>query len=493
MDLYFTDVFRVSPKALERYGAFNISLVSDLPLFVDPFLIFNSRKPKYRKLHKGIVRYLQFLYKKAKSQSLTPGLITAWYRFPEISENWLGFSETGNKGRGLGGKFADALHGNLGTLFHGLNESKITRDVHLEKLCLVSDRVGRDNISDFTTNLIHGYLLEYTQAFAKKHVDKSLRRVVSVPKARFNYSTQSWEPRSFDLPSHDGHHVLLTPRDLLTKGDTWINSADLYDEFDRVPDAIPNEQLRQQVSNYFRQLLPKPAKGKKRRKPRKSEHDAAVRGTLLRFPELIDYYIRSKENRGSEARRVSGERVTLSNQLYVEQISRLRDLLSRETPFYAGNVRSYEEAHKRAMFLKDVIENKGGHRLFYVKGKPIERESDLQILYRMTWYGASFDVTREANDGRGPVDFKVSKGAVDKSLVEMKLASNSSLERNLRNQVAVYEKASDAKRSVKVILCFTAADQKRVAAVLKKLNIDGDTSIVVIDGRIDNKPSGSKA
>ena len=46
MDLYFSDVFKVSPTILERYGAFNISLVSDLPLFVNPFLVFNSRNNK---------------------------------------------------------------------------------------------------------------------------------------------------------------------------------------------------------------------------------------------------------------------------------------------------------------------------------------------------------------------------------------------------------------------------------------------------------------
>jgi len=39
----------------------------------------------------------------------------------------------------------------------------------------------------------------------------------------------------------------------------------------------------------------------------------------------------------------------------------------------------------------------------------IEGESDLQILYRLTWYGTTRDVTREANDGRGPADFKISR------------------------------------------------------------------------------------
>src|SRR5262249_2908532 len=143
IELYFSDAFKVNPRVIEGYGAFNISLVADLPLFVDPFLIFNSRRPVYRTLHKEIVKYLQFLYANAPSQKLDAGLIAAWYRFPEIEQNWLGFSATGNHGRGLGSKFAGALHENLGVLFAGLNEAHITKDVHLEKLCLVSERVGK--------------------------------------------------------------------------------------------------------------------------------------------------------------------------------------------------------------------------------------------------------------------------------------------------------------------------------------------------------------
>jgi len=32
MHLYFSDIFEVSPKVLDKYGAFNISLVTDLLL-----------------------------------------------------------------------------------------------------------------------------------------------------------------------------------------------------------------------------------------------------------------------------------------------------------------------------------------------------------------------------------------------------------------------------------------------------------------------------
>jgi hypothetical protein len=39
IQLYFSDHFGVTREQVERYGAFDISLVADLPLFVDPFLL----------------------------------------------------------------------------------------------------------------------------------------------------------------------------------------------------------------------------------------------------------------------------------------------------------------------------------------------------------------------------------------------------------------------------------------------------------------------
>jgi hypothetical protein len=144
-------------------------------------------------------------------------------------------------------------------------------------------------------------------------------------------------------------------------------------------------------------------------------------------------------------------------------------------------------------FLKDIIENKGGHSIFYINGRPVEREADVQVLFRLTWFATTSDVGREANDGRGPVDYKISRGSKDKTLVEFKLANNRSLKRNLQNQVEVYKKASDARHGIKVIVYFTEAQYERVKRVLKELSLDKNENVVLIDARSDNKPSGSKA
>jgi hypothetical protein len=485
MNIYFSDFFGVRKSELKKYGAFNISLVSDLPLFVDPFLLFNSKRPKYKLLHSRMIDYLRFLKEKSEQGNADRDLLDAWYVFSEIKQNWLGFSGTGNRGRGLGRGFATALNENLGKIFGSFGRETVTKGSHLEKLCLIREGVGRDSISDFANNLILEFLLDYTQTFAAKNIPLRLRQNFMVPRVRFNYETETWESANYNLPRHGNTYVLLTPRDLLTKDDTWINKTDLLDDCASIPDAIPNAQLRAQINNYFKKVLP--------REPKRADERAAAFETIQQFPELIDFYIKLKEDTGDRAASISAAVVELSQCLYERQFGQLPELLRTNTTFYTLGKDTYEDAYQRVQFLKDVIENKGGHRIFYVEARPLEREEDLHILYRLTWYATDSDVTREANDGRGPVDFKISRGSKDKTLVEFKLAKNSHLETNLAHQAEIYEKASDAQRTIKVIFFFSILQRKRVDRILKKLNLDCHKDIVLIDARKDNKPSGSKA
>lgn len=138
--IYFSDFFDVAPAQLEAYGAFDVSLINDLPLFIDPFLLFNSQDPAYQRLHDEIIRYLRFLRDRSTPGSLDPGLLRAWYQFGEVKQTWLGFSEHGNQGSGLGPAFARALHDSLATIFTNFGEEKVTRGSHLEKVCLSTRR-----------------------------------------------------------------------------------------------------------------------------------------------------------------------------------------------------------------------------------------------------------------------------------------------------------------------------------------------------------------
>ena len=117
---YFSDVFEVSSAEVEAYGAFDICLVSDLPLFIDPFLLFNSSKSEYRELHDQIIDYVRCLKAKAQAGTVPDRLLIAWFMFPEVKQNWFGYSKTANRGHGLGRKFGTALSRNLTTVFRAL-------------------------------------------------------------------------------------------------------------------------------------------------------------------------------------------------------------------------------------------------------------------------------------------------------------------------------------------------------------------------------------
>jgi hypothetical protein len=181
-NVYFSQVFGVAPAALEGYGAFNITLVNDLPLFIDPFLLYDSKDSTFQALHDQIIDYLCFLRDRAVERELSEGEISHWFLFKEVRQNWLGFSLQGNRGTGLGADFAKALSANLRVVFSDFGSTGITASAHMEKLGLLNGGVGRDHLSDFTTNLIKHFLCEYTERFAREHIAAAKRSKFTVDK-----------------------------------------------------------------------------------------------------------------------------------------------------------------------------------------------------------------------------------------------------------------------------------------------------------------------
>lgn len=479
INIYFSDFFNIEPSLLDDYGAFNISLINDLPLFIDPFLLFGSSKNEYTKLHNTIVKYLMFLKSKSEAGINKFYQIKSWYLFPEVKQNWFGYSKVGNGGSGLGRKFGESFSSTMHIVFDDLGSEKVTQSSHIEKAALFEIGVGKDNISDFTTNLIKEFLLDYTETFAVKYLNSKYVKKVKVDKVYFDYNLERWMPKEYTLPFMFNDYVILTPRDILTKDENWINSRDLRGDFDRICSSIPNDQLRHEISNYFHNVLPKKENNKRNTQ---KEISRAVQKTIKKYPEIIKYYIKNKEDDKHNAKSISIEKVKQVESMFIKQITDFVHILLKQTTFYDIKAESsFDESMKRILFLKSVIENNDGYRLFYVNQQPIKREDDLQVIYRLTWYASNFDVNREVNNGRGSVDYSVSKGQKDKTLIEFKLASNSKLKQNLAKQVEVYEKANKTKKSIKVIMYYNEKEFKKVQRILNELKLESSKNIILID------------
>jgi hypothetical protein len=470
LKLYFSDYFKVPRSDLDKYGAFDISLISDLPLFIDPFLLFQN--PKYQPLHDLIIDYLKYLRDISVSQVISEGRLRSLFYFSEVEQNYLGFTFMGNKGHGLGRLFAHALNMNLAKIFTSFGQETITKGIHLEKLCLISRGVGRDTISDFVTNLIKEYLLSYTETFTLANIRDEYRASFTVERVRFNKELGVWTTKTFTLPVFNNSYVILTPKDMLTREENWINRSDYMSDFFTIVGAPSGEQLRADLDEYFRRVLSENYTLK--------QMQQAIQGFTSLHPELIDYYIKSKEDNGDKAIARSALYVSESELLFLDQFGGFAKFLN--------SIFFYKIGFK-TMFLKDAIENKGCWKIFYNKDKPITREEDLHVLFRLVWYGTKLNVSREVNDGIGPVDFEVSNG-LDKTLVEFKLARNSHLRDNLHKQLELYKKASDAEHGFKVIIYFSPEELVKVNAILAELNMSSDANIILIDAT--KKVSASK-
>jgi len=320
-----------------------------------------------------MIKYLVFLKMTAQTGTVSDGIKTALFTFPEVKQNWLGFSMSENRGRGLGDGFASSIISGFNGALRTFGEETISDGSHIEKLCLLHPGIGKDFISDFSTNMSLGFLAEYTQSFALQHIPEAQRKIVPIRRSSFSYITNTWVTKSYSLPWYNNDFVLLTPKDILTKDQAWINQNDLFGGFAGVVDALPNVALRQQVDAYFQRRLAE------FKKPDKEDVDKVVAETLGKWPMLIDYFIKTKEDEGDRASSIANVNVEFVSNLFVQNVRKLVSDFLAPGGFPSMPKKTSAEAMQRLLFLKDVIETKGGHKLFLVGrqvGRARERSPD---------------------------------------------------------------------------------------------------------------------
>lgn len=456
--IYFSDFFGVSSETVTDYGAFNISLINDLPLFIDPFLLFNSDNAEYQKLHKEMIDYVVFLKSKS-GQNLPEGLIKSWFYFPEIKQNWLGYSKTGNNGRGLGPVFAASLKRNLTSLFRNFGDATDSSP-HLEKLALVKNGVGRDHISDFTCNLICGFLAKYTEKFALEHLPKSKLGKFNIPKVTFNQTTETWAAKQFTLPKFGNQFVLLTPVDMLTKDESWISHQGLVEDYSEVLAGVDNDQLRAQINKYFTQVLPVDAT--------KQQLSETLEKVIERFPAVLDSYVRLKEKDKAGASQHRQQKIGEAQDIFLDQCMELAESLD-ETGFYDLPDKDFDSALEKVKLFRDVLESEAGENMFFSGAKPISREEDISIMFKLIWLAASCEEPSAQKSNKNGA--KILYSQEKHNTIELKLAKNGKM------QSIVEEHAEQIKNKL-----FSDSPPIRIIIAFKRREITKINNLITSNG-----------
>ncbi len=439
--MLFSQEFRIKRTAEDDW--FDPVLVLDTALFIDPFLIFDGEFGVFKGSHNEVVSFFDFLVKLvARSggdrNSRHWRKATALLALGEVYELCLGYSSEGTQGSGSGRGLANGITSGLwAAVRQGIQHLE-----HFEEVQIFQEGVGPDRISDAIAGILRHRIASYTEAVAKRH--KLTTKPVRYLKAKFEFENQRWTAAEYLLPinPYSNKPILLIPKDYLRPLPT-INPDDFWGYcYDTEPDT-----LREQFGDDLTRRVDK----------------ETIIALALAHPEFRERYVQSKELQGSESYDLAVDREGFYQPLVGGlgwAHSNPLAFLIQSSADLLGAVQSFVNQFK--VYVED---NSGWELLWNDDGKP-KRERAFQALFQgiviAHCIAHDIDVSREANIGRGPVDFKFSKGYRSRVLLEAKLANNSKFWSGLKKQLPKYLEAEEVQKGVFLVACLRDQDFKRL-------------------------------
>lgn len=211
----------------------------DIPLYVDPFLLWKSPSMQDNSLHLLITNsfnHLGYLVSKGKENEAIELLIKS----SECDEVGLGNSKT-KTGKRIGNKLANRIL----SQFTSIPQLQKSGFVHFEEIQLLVDNFSKDRISDIACNFIQSFLVDFT-------IEQSEKYGIPIAKVKlqnlYNPKTQTFGVEETHLPVNPNSKtpILLVPKRWL-KHIPWINTDDYFSNYyiknihkdgDEFPDKI---------------------------------------------------------------------------------------------------------------------------------------------------------------------------------------------------------------------------------------------------------------
>jgi hypothetical protein len=194
----------------------------DIPLYVDPFLLWKVNSMQDNSLHTSIVASFNHLgnqYLKGNEKDA----ITTLIHLTECHEVGLGSSRT-RIGKPIGQKSATEIL----SLFKNIPQIKAQGFQHFEQIQLLVDGISKDRVSDIACSIIKSFLIDYTIEQCKKIGIP----IVETNITSFDYRKQKIISESSPVPVNpeNGQPILFVPKRWL-RYMPWINYDDYFDNY----------------------------------------------------------------------------------------------------------------------------------------------------------------------------------------------------------------------------------------------------------------------
>jgi hypothetical protein len=220
-------------------------LDEDIPLYVDPFLLWKITSQQDNALHNSIVNsfnQLGHLFVNGKDSEARKILI----ELTECNEVGLGNSKT-RQGKRISERTADEIL----NLFKNIPQVNKQGFQHFEEIQLLVDQISKDRISDISCSLIKSFLIDFTIDQCKK-INIPLDKV-SI--SAYDYKTQKIVTEETYLPINPDNKqpIILTPKRWL-RYNPWINYESYFENYyiKDVDKAYDGKLNRVEILNFNR-------------------------------------------------------------------------------------------------------------------------------------------------------------------------------------------------------------------------------------------------
>jgi hypothetical protein len=457
---------------------FDPLLTLDTRLYVDPFLIFQNEFGPFVGAHEELTAFYQSAYELVAEAGAgkTPHYWNKAIRIlrtPEVAELCLGVTAEGTRGAGAAAGKAKAIASSI----YKAVQFGIANPKHFETIQLFEKGIAEDTISDAVGNILRHRFAAYTKSVC----DDLGVPTVSSPHVRGRYKVENgrWEQIICDAPLNPfgtNQQVFLCPKEYLRPMPS-LN-----------PDSFWGYCYNQGAEELRTELGEEVA--------RSVNKDVILEKALQDF-DSVEEFVQHLEEVGGAPYDLEKDPKGLVKWYYATR------------QFVAENPRKFDFKTEEDFMVfvdemiatfKNYVENQGGWDLIHNDdGKP-KSEAACQRLFlgivRHYCKANNIDISPEVNVGRGPVDFKLSRGVEFRALIEMKLANNSKFWGGLKKQLPKYLEADEVKAGRFLIVAFNESDVRRLNKIYEQIaEVASETGYGITHEVVDavwKPPSASK-
>ena len=470
--MLFSEEFKINLDGTETW--FDPLLSMDTKLYIDPFLIFQNEFGPFVGAHDELVAFYDTAFnlvaESGEGKTKKPwDKAVSILGTPEVEEFCLGVTATGTGGAGTGKGKAKLIAGGLHkAIMFGLANPK-----HFETVQLFQVGIAEDTISDAVGNILKHRFASYTKTVCEEYGIPTKKRPHI--RGRFNPKNRRWEKIECDAPINpkSGKQVLLVPKEYLRPMPT-LNPSDYW--------GYCHDQNAQELRTEFGDEITK-----------------SVNKEVILEKALGDY--QSVEDFVSFLERIGGSPYDLEKDPkgLVRWYTESRDFVKKNPVSFTFSSESGFSTFVDKMLetFKNYVENQGGWKLIYNDDGSPKSESACQHLFlgivRHYCIANNIDISPEVNIGRGPVDFKMSRGSEFNAMIEMKLAKNSKFWNGLERQLPKYIDAENAKIGKFIVIAFTENDVKKLKNIRGRVAMVNDKTRYEISSIVVEAPFKPKS